>query len=104
MSRRCLKNTKKNTYNTTNNQRRLENVLKTENSHAQVGEHTRFRHERERAKYLLHGDSCHRRQIKVGVVRHDQTGEQNRHYAGELERFSEHIRRIHEYEHEGGFE
>ena len=82
----------------------LEAVLEAEYGQAEVGEHARLRYEREGAEDLLDGDARHRRQVQVRVVGHDEAGEEDGHDAREADRLGEHVRRVHEYEHEGGLQ
>lgn len=56
-------------------ERRLEDVLEAEYGEAEISKHARLRDKGECAEELLHGDSGHRREIVVRVVRHDDTRE-----------------------------
>ncbi len=94
---------KEGTYHARDDQRWLEDVLEAENGQAKVGEHARLGYECQSAENLLNGDSRHRWQVEMSVVGHDDAGEQNSHYAWQVHGFGEHVRWVHEYEHEGCF-
>lgn len=79
-------------------------MLEAEYGQAEIGEDARFGDESERAKHLLDGDARDGREIVVGVVGHDDAGEQDGHDARQLDRLGEHVRRVHEDEHERGLE
>ena len=79
-------------------------MLEAEDGQTEVGEDARLGDEGQRAEYLLDGDASHRREIQVRVVRHDEAGEEDGHDARELDGLGEHVRRVHEDEHERGLE
>lgn len=61
-------------------------MLKREDRHAQVGEDGGLGQEGHSAESVLHVNLRHERQVLMGVVRHDDAGEENRRDARQVQR------------------